>query len=149
MAVLTTTITEEVYLNGSNRGSTNTVSVTGVNDVMHRIVEVVPGSILYTELISFDTYPGGSVFSPNDLRYLRVTNVDKATTPTSINLKVQTANNEHIVVLEANESYILFNDNIYAGTGVDQAFTLADIKTVKAAGASVANCPVEIFVASV
>lgn len=149
MAVLTTTITEEVYLNGSNRGSTNTVSVTGVNDVMHRIVEVVPGSILYTELISFDTYPGGSVFSPNDLRYLRVTNVDKATTPTLINLKVQTANNEHIVVLEANESYILFNDNIYAGTGINQAFTLADIKTVKAAGASAANCPVEIFVASV
>lgn len=149
MAVLTTTITEEVYLNGSNRGSTNTVSVTGVNDVMHRIVEVVPSAVLYTELISFDTYPGGSVFSPNDLRYLRVTNVDKATTPTSINLKVQTANNEHIVVLEANESYILFNDNIYAGTGVDQAFTLADIKTVKAAGASAANCPVEIFVASV
>ena len=149
MAVLTTTITEEVYLNGSNRGSTNTVSVTGVNDVMHRIVEVSPYIVGYTELISFDTYPGGSVFNPNDMRYLRVTNVDKATTPTSINLQVQTANNEHIVVLDANESYLIFNDNIYAGTGVDQAFTLADIKTVKAAGASAASCPVEIFVASV
>ena len=149
MAVLTTTITEEVYLNGSNRGSTNTVSVTGVNDIMHRIVEVTSNIVGYTELISFDTYPGGSVFNPNDMRYLRVTNVDKATTPTSINLKVQTANNEHIVVLEANESYLIFNDNIYAGTGVDQAFTLADIKTVKAAGASASSCPVEIFVASV
>jgi hypothetical protein len=149
MAVLTTTITEEVYLNGSNRGSTNTVSVTGVNDVMHRIVEVTTNVVGYTELISFDTYPGGSVFNPNDMRYLRVTNVDKATTPTSINLKVQTANNEHIVVLDANESYLIFNDNIYAGTGVNQAFTLADIKTVKAAGASSSNCPVEIFVASV
>lgn len=148
MAVLTTTITEEVYLNGSNRGSINTVSVTGINDVMHRIVEVSTNLVGYTELISFDTYPGGSVFNPNDLRYLRVTNVDKATTPTSINLRVQTANNEHIVVLDANESYILYNDNIYAGTGVDQAFTLADIKTVKA-GASGASCPVEIFVASV
>lgn len=67
MAVLTTTITEEVYLNGSNRGSTNTVSVTGVNDVMHRIVEVPANFVGYTELISFDTYPGGSVFNPNDL----------------------------------------------------------------------------------
>jgi len=148
MAVLTTTITEEVYLNGANRGSINTYSVTGVNDVMHRIVEVPTNIVGYTELISFDTYPGGSVFNPDGLQYLRVTNVDKATTPTSINLKVQTANNEHIVVLGANESYILFNDNIYAGTGVDQAFTLADIKTVKAAGATNANCPVEIFVAS-
>lgn len=149
MAVLTTTITEEVYLNGANRGSINTYSVTGINDVMHRIVEVSTYLVGYTELISFDAYPGGSVFNPNDLRYLRVTNVDKATTPTSINLRVQTANNEHIVVLDANESYILYNDNIYAGTGVDQAFTLADIETVKAAGASAANCPVEIFVASV
>jgi hypothetical protein len=150
MAVLTTTITEEVYLNGANRGSINTYSVTGINDVMHRIVEVPTNLVgYYTELISFDSYPGGSVFNPNALKYLRVTNVDKAATPTSINLKVQTANNEHIVVLGVNESYILFKDNIYAGTGVDQAFTLADIKTVKAAAASTFNCPVEIFVASV
>lgn len=149
MAVLTTTITEEVYLNGANRGSINTYSVTGINDVMHRIVDVQTYLLGYTELISFDTYPGGSVFNPNNLQYLRVTNVDKTNTPTSINLKVQTANNEHIVVLDSNESYILFNDNIYAGTGVDQAFTLANIKTVKAAGASAVNCPVEIFVASV
>lgn len=149
MAVLTTTITEEVYLNGSNRGSINTYSVTGINDVMHRIVEVPTHLITYTELISFDTYPGGSVFSPNNLKYLRITNVDKNTTPSPVNLKVQTANNEHIVVLEANESYVLFSNTIYAGTGVDQAFTLANIKTVKAAGASSANCPVEIFVASV
>jgi hypothetical protein len=148
MATLTVSITEEVYLNGSNRGSTNTSAITGVTDVMHRIVEVQPIAAGYTELISFDTIPGGSVFAPDYLRYLRVTNVDQSSSPTSLFLKVQTANNENVVVLDANESYVLFNDNIYAGTGIDQAYTLADIKTVKA-GASGSACPTEIFVASV
>ena len=38
MATLSVTITESVTLNGSDRGSTNSLSITGVNDVYHRIV---------------------------------------------------------------------------------------------------------------
>ena len=34
MATLTTTIREELTLNGIERGSTNTLSITGVNEVM-------------------------------------------------------------------------------------------------------------------
>lgn len=149
MAVLTTTITEEVYLNGANRGSTNTVTISGINDVMHRIVDVQPSALGYVDLVSFGATATGSSFVPGDMRYLRVTNVDKSTTPTSSYLKVQTANNEHIVVLDAGDSYLLFNDNIYAGTGNDQAFTLVDVKTIKAGATGGSYCPVEIFVASV
>jgi hypothetical protein len=149
MAVLTTTITEEVYLNGSNRGSTNTVAISGVNDVMHRIVDVQPGVLGYVDLVSFGATASGSTFVANDIKYLRVTNVDKSQTPTSTYVKVQTTTSESILVLDVNESYVLFNDNVYAGTGVDQAFTLADVKYIKAGATGGANCPVEIFVASV
>ena len=38
MADLTTTITENVVLNGSVRGSTNTLTTTGIVDVFERIL---------------------------------------------------------------------------------------------------------------
>ena len=40
MADLTVTITESVTLNGGARGSTNTLTVAGVDDVYHRIITV-------------------------------------------------------------------------------------------------------------
>ena len=40
MADLTVTITESVTLNGAARGSTNTLTVTGVDDIYHRIITV-------------------------------------------------------------------------------------------------------------
>ena len=40
MANLVVTITEAVTLNGSSRGSTNSLTVSGVDDVYHRIVTV-------------------------------------------------------------------------------------------------------------
>ena len=38
MADLVTTLSESVTLNGSLRGSTNSVTTTGINDVFERIV---------------------------------------------------------------------------------------------------------------
>ena len=38
MADLTVTITESVTLNGAARGSTNTLTVSGVDDIYHRII---------------------------------------------------------------------------------------------------------------
>ena len=38
MATLTTTLTESITLNGSLRGSSNSVTTTGINDVFERIV---------------------------------------------------------------------------------------------------------------
>mgnify|MGYP003656871465 CR=1 FL=1 len=43
MADLTVTLTETVTLNGSARGSTNTLTVSGVDDVYHRIITVPSG----------------------------------------------------------------------------------------------------------
>ena len=51
MADLTVTLTESVTLNGAARGSTNTLTITGVDDVYHRIVTVPSG--VDTTLASF------------------------------------------------------------------------------------------------
>ena len=47
MADLVTTLSESVTLNGSLRGSTNSVTTTGINDVFERIVTYVHGTRNY------------------------------------------------------------------------------------------------------
>jgi hypothetical protein len=148
MATLTVSITEEVYLNGSNRGSVNTLSITGVNDVMQRAVTVPASIVGTTDLIAFDTNPGGAVFTPGNMRYLRVTNIDTASPPASLILNVQTATNEFNVKLDGGESFIISNKDLYATTGINTTPTYTDIALIRGAGVGSSNCAAEIFVAS-
>ena len=54
MANLTVTITESVTLNGSVRGSTNQLTITGIEQVMERII-TIPGSADTTVLLTKQT----------------------------------------------------------------------------------------------
>ena len=52
MATLTSTITESISLNGADRGSTNTLSISSVTQVFHRIVTCPADQD--TTLVTFD-----------------------------------------------------------------------------------------------
>lgn len=147
MAVLTTTITEDVFINGAQRGSTSILTVTGVNEVLHRLISVPLSGIGYTTLMTTDTTGGGSTVIPSNFKYLRVTNSSPDDVTASLYLKVQTANSEAVFTLDNGESFVLTNKDVYAGTGVDQAFSFANLKTIKA-GATGAACLTEVFVAT-
>jgi len=149
MATLTVSITEEVYLNGSNRGSVNTLSITGVNDVMQRAVTVPSVAIGMTDLVSFDTNPGGSVFTPDNMRYLRISNIDTASPPASLILNVQTATNEFNVKLDGGESFILSNKDLYATTGINTTPSYTNVSLISGGATGGSQCATEIFVASV
>ena len=58
MADLTTTLSESVTLNGAVRGTTNTVTTTGINNVYERIVTCTTGQT--THIATFDTNSYGS-----------------------------------------------------------------------------------------
>lgn len=148
MATLTTTITEEVFLNGANRGSTNVLAVTGVNEVYHRIVTVPNTALANITVLSTDSnLASGDVVVPSALKYVRFTNLSTSDSPYTIYLKVQTATSESVTVLGYGESFLMTDGQCYAGTGVDQAYTLTDLKTIKA-GVTGGNCLGEIFVAT-
>lgn len=147
MATLTVNISEEVFLNGANRGSNNVLAITGVNEVYHRILSLGPVSISPSDLLTTDSLPEGSVVSPSAIRYIRVTNLSDSSSPAIMHLKVQTANSEFISVLGYGETFLMTDSQCYAGTGVDQAYTLADMKSIKA-GASGSSCLAEVFVAT-
>ena len=76
MADLTTTLTESVTLNGSVRGSTNTVTTTGINDVLERIVTCDHSNT--TTIATFAASPHTSVgaIDVDRTKYVRVTNLD-------------------------------------------------------------------------
>ena len=77
MATLTVTHTESLTLNGSEQGSTNTLSIASVNEVYKRIVTCPANS--ETTLINFHSSVADGTLSPVDMqsvRYIRLTNLD-------------------------------------------------------------------------
>ena len=80
MADLTTTLSESVTLNGAVRGTTNTVTTTGITNVYERIVTCTTGQTTF--LAAFDTNSYGSAvqIDKEDVRYIRVTNLDQTNT---------------------------------------------------------------------
>ena len=147
MATLTTTVTESVVLNGSNQGSSNTLSITGINDVYKRIVSC-PASATTTVLTFNDAVTGAAGAVDAQLsKYIRVTNLD-STNP--VELAVVGAATLYQVTLAAGHSHVLgsADDLMLAQADTSPSFgTMADIVTlqVNPDGNAVS---VELFIAS-
>tara|TARA_R100001530_G_scaffold490_2_gene763 strand:+ start:1837 stop:2292 length:456 start_codon:yes stop_codon:yes gene_type:complete len=77
MANLITTLSESVTLNGSVRGSSNTVTTTGITDVFERIVTCINGNV--TTIATFGTQPYSSAVAidVDRAKYIRITNLDE------------------------------------------------------------------------
>ena len=111
MATLNVTITEELTLNGADRGSVNTLSVTSVTQVYHRIVTCPASSD--TTVASFQTATSTSdnAIDLEDAKYVRVTNLD-GSNPVNVSLQVAggedgSANMSTTLLLAAGRSFIM------------------------------------------
>jgi hypothetical protein len=147
MADLITTVTESVVLNGAVRGTTNTVTTTGINNVYERIVTCTTGQVTY--LAAFDTNSYGSAvqIDKEDVRYIRVTNLD---TTNTLELAVVGAATNYQVLLNAGQSHILCaaSSIMLAEADTSPSFgTMAALDSLRVFPA--ATLDVEIFVASV
>lgn len=147
MADLTTTLTESVVLNGAVRGTTNTVTTTGVNNVYERIVTCTNAQVTY--LAAFDTNSYGSAvqIDKEDVRYIRVTNLD---TTNTLELAIVGDTTLYQVELKAGQSHILCGaDNVMlAEADTSPSFgTMKDLASIQVQPTG--TCDVEIFVASV
>tara|TARA_R100000353_G_scaffold34673_1_gene27712 strand:- start:1306 stop:1740 length:435 start_codon:yes stop_codon:yes gene_type:complete len=144
MADLTLTITEAVTLNGTAHGATNTQTITGVSNVLHRIVSVPTSG--YIDLTNFASSASGVAIADGSAKHIRITNLDSTN---FVTLRVrETSVQEYFVKIEAKDSFILGNsvaDANAAGTGATVSFTNIDeIEALADTGA----CEVEIFIAS-
>jgi hypothetical protein len=86
MADLTVNITESLVLNGSARGSSNSLTITNIESVYERVVKV-PANSDGTVVLTKDTISSSDgALDIQDTKYIRVTNLDSTNT---VNLSLQ------------------------------------------------------------
>ena len=156
MATLTSTITETVTINGAARGSTNTLTITGVDDIYHRVVTVPSG--VDTTLASFKSTVGiaDNCLDVQNVKYIRVTNMD-ASNPVNLSLQISYAEDDNApegsatIWVEAGNSFVMGtpHDGISAqDDNLTIETSLFDLESIIADSTSAA-VQVEIFIASV
>jgi len=159
MATLTVTIKESVSLNGKDRGSTNTLSVAGINDIYHRIV-TCPSGVSDLTLAAFTNEMTGrdGAIDRDLVKYIRITNLESSN---SVILNIQQREDEHAssvgdknlgVLLSAGKSFILgeTSDCIDVAGGANDIDALTDLHDVESIMVDplAAACKVEVFIAS-
>jgi hypothetical protein len=149
MADLTTTITENVVLNGSVRGSLNTLTTTGIVDVFERILTCTHSQT--TTVVVFNSTPHGAdgALDVENCKYLRVTNLS---TDQDMKVAFVTSATNYQVTVRAGGSHILFQaeEALIGEEDASPAFpTLQDIVTVEVRPAATTDVQVEVFAALV
>ena len=146
MADLTTTITENVTLNGSVRGSTNTLTTTGIVDVFERIVTCAHSNTTTIATFAASPHTSAGAIDVDRTKYIRVTNLDVNEV---MDIAVVTTNTNYQVVLTGGTSHILCQADTTAigETDTSPAFgTLENITSIQVRTRGSANVQVEIFV---
>jgi len=160
MATLNVTITEELTLNGADRGSTNNLSVASVTQVYHRILTLPANGgsgTTDTTISNFRTLvtTSDSALKDDDVKYIRVTNLDSSN---SVTLSLQLAadggsdaSSTASVLLEAGKSFILGKAVGVAAVDDDAAgkvTSLVDLESIIAVNGNNATLSLELFIAS-
>ena len=147
MATLTTTLSESITLNGSLRGSVNSVTTTGINDVFERIVTCAHSQTTTVAVFATTPHTSAGAIDVDRTKYIRVTNLDDTA---EIELAIVTTASNYQVTITAGNSHILSQGAAIAlgEADVTPSFgTMEDITSlqVRPVGASL-NPRVEIFV---
>ena len=145
MADLVTTISETVTLNGSLRGSVNSLTTSGINDVFERIVTCTASVV--TTVAVFDTLPSTSAgaIDVDRTRYVRVTNLETAV---DIELAVQTTTSSYTVTVGAGGSHVLFSGDVIAlgQVGAPSFGTMLNLASLQVQPTTAVTARVEVFV---
>ena len=149
MADLTTTITENVVLNGSVRGSTNTLTTTGIVDVFERILTCTHSQT--TTVAVFNSTPHGAdgALDVENCKYFRVTNLSA---DQDMKVAFVTAATNYQVTVRAGGSHILYQaeEAMIAEADTTPNFpTLEDLVTVEVRPSATTDVQVEVFAALV
>ena len=146
MADLVTTITETVTLNGSLRGSSNTLTTTNVVDVFERILTCTHSQTTTIAVFNSTPYGADGALDVENCKYLRATNLSE---DQDMKLALVTANTNYQVTVRAGGSHILFQaeEALIGEEDASPAFpTLEDIVTVEVRPSATTDVQVEVFV---
>ena len=156
MATLTVTINESLTLNGRERGSENILTITGIDEVFHRIVSCPNGVDTTVATFKAAVNTADVAIDLEDTKYIRVTNLDDSNSVTLSNQvsggENGTADRSVSILLEAGKSYLFgtIHDGIALGdTDATVITTLTDLESLVVSNAAGAAVEVEVFVATI
>jgi|TARA_R110001583_G_scaffold6028_3_gene31641 hypothetical protein len=145
MANLITTISEGVTLNGSVRGTTNTVTTTGIIDVLERILTCTHSQTTTVAVFNSTPYGADGALDVENCKYLRVTNLSS---DQDMKVAFVTAATNYQVTVRAGGSHLLFQaeEVMIAEADTTPNFpTLEDLVTVEVRPSATTDIQVEVF----
>ena len=144
-ADLTTTISESVVLNGSVRGSTNSITTTGIVDVFERILTCTHSATTTVAVFASTPHASAGALDVENCKYLRITNLS---TDQDMKVAFVTSASNYQVTVRAGGSHILFQaeEGIFGDDDASPLFpTLQDIVTVQVRPSATTDVQVEVF----
>jgi hypothetical protein len=161
MATLTTTISENLVLNGTSYSSTQVKTIASITQVVKTVIEVPVGTAKTLDVIGFASAASGlATLDQDDVRYCRITNLD-ATNFVCLGIEDTSGDNAYYIKVDAGRSYILPvpNDNSDADfthpsffaddsghTFDDSSENFVDVLSITA-HADTAVCKIELMIA--
>lgn len=143
-ANLTVTLSDSVTLNGQTYGNTNTLTISEIDEVYSRVVEVPISA--FTNVLELGAATGQGVLTATDVKYIRITNLDDTN---YVYLKVF-GTDSMVIKLEAGKSFILGGVYFDADNAdIAQGAVAFNSTFVISAEASVAACDLEVFAATI
>ena len=143
-STLTVTVSEKLTLNGRDHGSSQKMTITGVNEISKRIMTTLTtGTQIYKGHASVASY---GQFIYGNVKYIRITNLDD-TNPVSIHIEDTTNTTYAQVLIPAGHVFFLTDAAGSYGDASAVEVPTGNIERIDAM-ASTANVDIEILVAS-
>ena len=150
MADLVVTLSENVSINGALRGSSNSITVTDIEDTFERIVTCINGNVTTIATFAAQPYTSAGAIDVDRCKYVRVTNLDTAAW---IELAIVTTASNYTVLLTPGTSHILAQAEAVALAEEDTSpsfGTLENLASIQVQPVGASFDPrVEIFAASI
>ena len=150
-ATLTVKLQENIVLGGQNMGSLNTFSVSGIKNVVKRLMTATTAG---ASILTFhNSEEAAGQYIEANVRYIRITNLDD-TNHIYLTFKNED-NDEFIVLLDKGQSFI-YNSNLDGGvvntfdskdTTSASTDQLGDLTNITAK-ADTASCDIEVYIAT-
>ena len=123
MANLTVTHTEDITLNGQQFGGTNVFSITGINNILKRIITVAASNDSTIASFHSDQQAADATLDVENIRYVRITNLDGSN---SVNLNFQLDAGEDDSGADESSSLLLAAGQSYVMGNVDDSMSVDD-----------------------
>lgn len=139
MADLTVYINEKITLNGNDKGAFTTQTITGINYIDSRNLNLPSGSV--TTIFSLSNANGAGTFTTSSFQYARLTN--KSTT-TPIKLIISSSTEAMSYLINTGSSYLISTSKV---TGSLTSLNFNNIVSIQAQPSGSAT-EIEYFIAT-